>query len=93
MIGSWGGMEILAFVIAIAMYGAWRLWLALRGEDYKPEGKWRSRTDAMSEYMERTNPGSTRPRGRRLAGMIAFVCVELVLIGAFLVWTIGRSDR
>ena len=73
------------------MYGVWRL--AARGEEYKPEGQWRSRTDAMSEYLEETNPGSTRPRGWRLVGILVAMLAHLSVSLALVAWALSRADR
>ena len=86
-------MELLLFGVAIAMYGIWRLSLAVRGEDYTPQGKWTSRTDAMSEYMEQTNPGSTRLRGRRLFWMLLFMAVHATVSLSLAVWLIRQAER
>lgn len=86
-------MEILGFGVAIVMYLIWRAWTEAHGGDASPTGQWRSRTDAMSEYLEHTNPGSTRPRGRRLFWILVLVVVELAFAVGACTWVVNRADR
>ena len=86
-------MQFLLLGVAVVMYLVWRVWTEARGGDASPTGHWHSRTDAMSEYMERTNPGSTRPRGRRLFWILVLVVLELAFAVGACTWAVNRADR
>lgn len=74
-------MQLLLLGVAIGMYGIWRFGLRVQGKDYKPEGQWTSRTDAMSEY-QRQHPELFPPPTRRTWVMFgSVVLVEAAVVG------------
>ena len=85
-------MQFLLLGVAVVMYVVWRAWTEAHGGDASPEGEWRSRTSAMSEHMERTNPGSTGLQGR-YRWLWAVVVVTLVIGVAGAAVIIEQSGR
>jgi len=81
------GLPLL--LIAVLMYGAWRFWLWLRGESWKPTGKPMRRNYAatMQEHVRTTFPPLTR--GQKVQMAVTMI-VTYSLIAAFVWWVLNR---
>ena len=80
-------MQLILLGVAVVAYLVYRVVLAARGEEWKPQGHWVSRMQATYEYLERTRvPLSPRQKAQRFLMIAVIVSVE----GLFVLWVAGQ---
>ncbi|MEZ4554120.1 MAG: hypothetical protein R3B59_09460 [Dehalococcoidia bacterium] len=84
-----GALGLIGFLVAIVMYFVWRLWVEMRGVEWKPRGHWEARTTASDGYLATFPPVSRRRRV--FAGIVVVVVIVGVIV--FLMWGLGRREH
>lgn len=80
-------MQLILLGVAVVAYLVYRVWLAARGEEWKPQGRWVPRTQAAYEYLERTRIPLTRRQ--KMSSLLTFT-LSLAVVGLFLLWVVGQ---
>lgn len=78
-----GALGLIGFLVAIVMYFVWRLWVEMRGVEWKPRGHWEARTTASDGYLATFPPVSRRRR------VFAGIVVVVVIVGVICLPDVG----